>query len=183
MAQLWIRQNDAEPSAWAVVCLDDSGDTLCLTGEPHRPVVTGAGGEAQWPAYVVRHADRDASGQDGWLLFASGQMRVSINGDRLDLGVRALRDKDEIRVNEATMLFSNDQLARVLPFPGIGRPCQCPRCQSEVELGSPAVRCPVCGIYYHQSGDTPCWTYAEKCAVCDRPTSLEDRCLWTPEGL
>ena len=39
MAQLWIRQNDAEPSAWAVVCLDDSGDTLCLTGEPHRPVV------------------------------------------------------------------------------------------------------------------------------------------------
>jgi hypothetical protein len=163
--------------------LDDAKDALCLTGEPHRPVVTGADAEAQWPAYVVRHAHKNASGQDGWLLLTSGQIRVSINGDRLDLGIRALRDKDEIRANESTMLFSNDQLARVLLFPGIGRPCKCPRCQLEIEIGSPAVRCPSCGIYHHQSEDSPCWTYAEKCTICGRSTSLGEGSLWTPEGL
>lgn len=183
MARLWARQDNAEAD-WTYIGLDEVGDALGLTGEPARPVAA-AGGDAQWPAVLARRTGTDAGSQDEWFLFAAGRTRVWVNGDGLDLGVRALSDKDEIRVNGTTVWFSKDRQACIAPFPGIGRPCQCPRCSTEIQLGSAAVRCPGCSTYYHQDPDQekPCWTYADGCGVCGRPTSLGDERVWTPEDL
>jgi len=182
MAQLWAHQDNAE-AEWTCASLDEVGDALGLTGEPARPVA--AVGDAQWPATLVRRTGTGAGSQDEWFLFAAGRTRVWVNGDGLDLGVRALNDKDEIRVNGVTVWFSKDRQAGIAPFPGIGRRCVCPRCKTEIPLGSPAVQCPGCSTYHHQnpSEEKPCWTYAEGCSVCGRPTSLEDGCVWTPEDL
>ena len=182
MPQLWIQQNDQEPP-WAVVPLDEEEDVHYLTGDSQRPVVSGVREEPECPAYVIRHPD--PGGQESWLLFAaSGQTHVSVNGVSVELGVRSLTDKDEIQAGECVMFFSMERLARMSTFPGIGKPCKCPRCQSEIHPGSPAVQCPGCSVWHHQSEESPCWTYAEKCAAfCDQPTSLEGSFQWAPEAL
>lgn len=181
MPQIWVQQ-DGQESPWAVVPLDGEGDVYYLTGDPHRPVVFGTREGTGWPAYVMRHPG--SGGQERWLLFASGQTRVSVNGVNLELAMRAMRDKDELHVGESIMFFSTEQLARVAPFPGIGKPAKCPRCKLEILPGTPAVRCPSCGVWHHQSEDTPCWTYAEKCAAfCEQPTTLKGSLQWVPEGL
>lgn len=179
MTQIWITQQDPK-YPWAAVSLDDCGEVFFLTGDPDQPVVAGASNGAQGAAYVIRHPNSD--GRDRWMLFASCQMRVSVNGLILEIGMRTLRDKDEIRVGETVMFFSTEQIAQVLPFPGIGKPCKCPRCQSEILVGTPAVRCPHCGVWHHQSEESPCWTYAEKCAAfCDQSTALDSGLQWVPE--
>ena len=182
MAQLWVLQDDQE-RPWAVVPLDGSADVHYLTGDPQQPVVSDTHDESRWPAYVIWHSG--SGGQDKWMLFASGhQARVSVNGASLGIAMRCLTDKDEIHVGDSIMFFSTEQLARVSSFPGIGKPAKCPRCKLEIRPGTPAVKCPNCGVWHHQSEDSPCWTYAEKCAAfCDQPTSLEGSFRWVPEVL
>jgi len=100
--------------------------------------------------------------------------------------MRVLEDKDEIRTAGAgSLIFSTERRACVEPFPGMDRPAMCPRCGTEIEVNTPAVRCPGCGVWHHQNIDNelPCWTYAETCATCDQPTDLGTDFRWTPEGL
>jgi len=81
------------------------------------------------------------------------------------------------------MFFSTELLAGVTPYPGSERPILCARCKAEIATASPAVRCPRCGAWHHQSDELPCWTYAERCSVCDQPTALDAGFAWTPEEL
>ena len=184
MPQLWVLQEDQEP-AYAVVPLDGGADVYYLSGDLRDPVALGARDGSGWPAYVIRHSG--AGGRDRWLLYASGQAPVSINGMNLDLGMRRLGDKDQIRVGASAMFFSTEELPRVVPFPGIGKPCICPRCKQPIVEGTPAVQCPKCGIWHHQCPETelPCWTYGKNCAaaLCDYPTAMDGNLQWAPEGL
>ena len=45
-----------------------------------------------------------------------------------------------------------------------------------------AVRCPQCGIWYHQHDQLPCWTYAPACGFCPQSTALDAGFAWTPEA-
>ena len=79
--------------------------------------------------------------------------------------------------------FSTETTARVEPFPGTDRPVHCPRCKLAIEEGTESVRCPRCAIWHHQSETHPCWTYGERCALCDQETALDAGLRFSPEDL
>lgn len=115
-----------------------------------------------------------------WLLLASES--VLVNGSPLFGGVRVLRDRDEVRVGSRRAYFSEEEPPQVVPFPGADEPILCPRCKLALTAGEPSVRCP-CGVWYHQSAEFPCFTYSERCSLCDRATTLDAGFRWTPRNL
>ncbi|MFQ5653988.1 MAG: hypothetical protein ACE5GW_04575, partial [Planctomycetota bacterium] len=102
---------------------------------------------------------------------------------------RRLQDRDQIRLRgaRAPLVVSGEGPARVEPFPGGESDVECPRCKLPIDPGTPAVRCPHCGVWHHQDlrhddaeKDLPCWTYKPLCATCDRETAPEAGFSWTP---
>lgn len=147
-----------------------------------RPFETEARGEPQLGGVARLVSTQAAGGKEAWLLLAApGQALV--NGQPVWLGLRVLRDRDEIQfTGGGSLFFSTESLARVMDFPGAPKQVFCPRCRDRIEPG-PAVKCPACGVWHHQLGDRPCWTYAETCALCPQPTALNAGFQWTPERL
>lgn len=182
MATIWSQQND-EGGGWAATALDGEPEAFFLTGDPQSPVsARQSEGAARGDVCLVRRMA--LSGTEAWTLVAPDGAAVSINGDPVMLGMRVLRDRDEIRVSQReAVFFSTEQPAVVEDFPGIGKAARCPRCQQQVKVGSRAVRCPQCSLWYHQDDDLPCWTYSDECGVCGRRTDLEMGFSWTPEDL
>ncbi len=163
MAQLWIY----EGGEWAWLPLASSYVPF------RRP-----GGREPWAALI------EADGQ--WAVIASSAADVRVNGLPLDLGVRALDDRDELRINEdgdkRHFFFSSERETAVEPFPGAEREVICLRCRQPIEKDDPAVRCPGCGAWYHQSDRYPCFTYSTSCPRCGGETALGAGFRWTPEG-
>ncbi len=178
MAHLWLKD---ESEQWAVLQLE--ADAFCLTRNPPLPVSGAqATSESVLKGVLLRRKRRE--GKDSWVLISGRERAVRINGIALVLGVRVLRERDEIFVEGAGHLyFSTESLARVEFFPGMSQTLYCPRCKQEVRAEARAVKCPQCDVWYHQSEELPCWTYAEMCALCPQLTDLEAGYRWTPEGL
>jgi hypothetical protein len=164
MAQLWLRTR----GEWAALPLD--ADRLPLEDLSGRS-----------RAVLVRSAG-------GWMLLAAEPEAVRVNGLPVALLLRALRDRDEIRVaGLGTIYFSSERLAQVVVHPGSGS-LPCARCQVGIAAGDPAVACPQCNVWHHAGRcrdgvDRECWTYAEHCAFCPQPTSPDAGFQWTPEAL
>ena len=129
-------------------------------------------------------ANRVSQREGGWLLLAERDANVWVNGLPVVTGLRALHDRDEARVGAATPLyFSTERLARPEPLPSTDRALACPRCKQEIKPASSAVCCPDCGVWHHESGELPCWTYDATCALCPQPTDTDAGFRWTPEEL
>jgi hypothetical protein len=119
-----------------------------------------------------------------WTLLGGRGASLRVNGQPLVLGVRALRDRDEISISGQLFFFSTEELAHIEAFPGLAQPACCPRCKQKVELGQPAVACPHCRAWHHQSEKFRCWTYEPTCALCQlQTTALDAGYSWTPEML
>jgi hypothetical protein len=119
-----------------------------------------------------------------WTLLAGRGVALRVNGQPLILGIRALRDRDEISIAGQRCFFSTEELARVVTCPGLAQPAWCPRCKQQVEPRSPAVACPHCRAWHHESEKFPCWSYEPTCALCQlQPTALDAGYSWTPEML
>jgi hypothetical protein len=155
-----------------------NGETICSW----CVVPLSGGAMAVGSALLLRC--RDAAGET-WLIMDARPPRVHLNGSSLTTGIHVLHDRDEICgiPGVGRMFFSTEVLARVEPYPGAERPASCPRCKQPITAGTPAVRCPGCGVWYHQSEDFPCWTYSETCALCPQLTALDAGYRWTPESL
>jgi hypothetical protein len=173
MAYLWLELD----GAWAAARL---GHT-CYTLVPgRRPVARRAPAPDRSRASACLVGRRTGSGQERWVLF-SRDARLQINGEPVWLGLRVLRDRDEIRlVSGERLYFSSERLAEVVPLPAPPRPVHCARCRKPIEAGEPAVLCPQCQTWHHQSDALPCWTYGERCALCPQPTSLSAGLHWSP---
>jgi hypothetical protein len=165
MAYLWFHEasvgdaGKAAPEDWSPALLD--GDSLAIPS-----------------ARLLRSA---AAERESWVLV--GPPAVRVHGSPLAAGIRVLRDRDELRVDGGRTFFSAESLAAVMPFPGGAKATFCPRCKLEIVPGSPAVRCPQCGVFHHQSDEFPCWNYAAHCTMCDQPTALDAGFRWVPEEL
>lgn len=131
---------------------------------------------------LVARGGADAS--QSWTLLAGRDAMVCVNGEALTLGIRALRHGDEIAVAGRRCFFSLEELAGVVAFPGLAQSASCPRCKQKLEPGEPAVACPHCHAWHHQSEEFPCWTYDATCALCQlQSTDLDAGYSWTPEQL
>ena len=167
MAHLWIESNHPDNGApeacgWRVLPLTEGalnlGDALLLRS---------------------RHESREV-----WFVMSATPSGVRLNGVPLAACIRVLRDRDELHIGGwGRVFFSTESLARVEPFPGSERPARCPRSHDLIEIGTDAVRCPNCGVWYHQCPEFPCWTYAANCALCPQPTALDSGYSFNPEDL
>lgn len=159
MAHLW-QHDDTADDRWTPVPLASKatlpGSSACVT--------------------TARTPDGEA-----WVLF--GDATVRVNGTPLETGIAVLHDRDEVMAGGARVFFSTERLTTVTIFEGADRAVFCPRCKLEITAGTPVVRCPSCGILHHESADYNCWTYTERCAMCDQPTALDAGYRFTPEAL
>ncbi|TDI46312.1 MAG: hypothetical protein E2P02_05105 [Acidobacteria bacterium] len=96
-------------------------------------------------------------------------------------GLRLLRDRDEVRLGLGQPWFFSTETLAVAPPSDVAR--KCPRCKRDIKAGSEAVRCPGCDVWYHQSDEWPCWTYAETCVLCEQPTQFAAGYRFNPDGL
>jgi len=175
VAHLWFRGDEG---IWAALPLDGRpvGVSVC----PPRVLADGFRLGADAPAAVLR-----AHGGDSpvWFLLLAADSDARVNGLAPVAGVRALQDRDEIRATPShALFFSTETLARVEEFPGAERAVYCGRCRQAMAQGQLAVRCPQCGIWYHQTESLGCWTYAPTCAFCPQTTSLDASYEWIPEA-
>ncbi|HEY7448375.1 MAG TPA: hypothetical protein VH702_09510 [Vicinamibacterales bacterium] len=127
---------------------------------------------------------RVAGRVDEWALVSPTHGNTRVNGVRVMTGLTILTDRDEIRpAGGPTWFFSTETQAHVEPFPDSDGRGFCPRCRLPIATGTPAVHCPRCGLWYHQSDEFPCWTYAPQCTACPQLTELGAGLGWTPERL
>ena len=176
MAHLWIRE---PATGWSVLPLGEEDYALdvvppnALSARPWSQTVPAA-------SLLIP----PVAGEATWFLFATGRGGVFVNGLPVPLGMRALADRDEIRLAGAEpAFFSTETLAAVAAYPGAERPVDCPRCLLPIEPGTPAVRCPRCGVWHHENAERNCWTYARTCRLCPQPTALDAGYGWSPEDL
>ena len=136
------------------------------------------------PSRVALLVRRREGGANTWVLLVGSEARTWVNGIPQAVGLRRLQDRDEIRVEAGGRFFlSTESLPRIDSFPGSDSATPCPRCRREVEVETPAVCCPGCGVHYHQSESDPCFTYSPTCPTCSRSTELNGELPWTPEDL
>ena len=162
MAHLWKVDEDRE---WVASALLD--DQRWLVDDELRAVLL-----------------RQLPGKPGaWAIVTRDPASVRINGAPLPLGIAVLADRDEIRIDNRALWFSTETRPSIEPFPESSPRGMCPRCKQPIAPGSPAVRCPACGLWHHESDEWPCWSYAQTCAVCNHPTALDAPWRWSPEDL
>jgi hypothetical protein len=177
VAHLWFRGSEGE-DVWSAMPLN--GRAVDVAAVPPR-ALTEALRLDEEPAVVMVRAE--SGGASAWVLMLAGDADVRVNGFAPVAGMRVLQDRDEIRIGGAQPLFfSAETLAHIEEFPGAERAVFCGRCRQPMKKGEPAVRCPGCGIWYHQTESLPCWTYAETCGFCPHPTALDAGFGWIPEA-
>jgi hypothetical protein len=133
---------------------------------------------------MLRRYSSPGGRHEEWCVLSDPTTRIAVNGVPLTTGIRVLDDRDEITApGRGSVFFSTERLARCEPLPPAERPLVCPRCRQPIAIGSPAVRCPRCALWHHQSAELPCWTYSPTCALCPQPTALDAGFRWTPEDL
>jgi hypothetical protein len=177
MAHLWMNEDGGR---WSVLSLngDEVDLTALLSGEETK---TENGAKAVPRALILRGPSTDTS---GWLLVTTKGCRARVSGKSVATGIRRLVDRDEILLHGVgRCYFSTETLARIEPLSEESATGCCPRCKQGMTAGEAAVRCPGCGVWHHQSDELPCWTYAERCAICGGSTALDAGFSWTPEEL
>jgi hypothetical protein len=188
MAQAWIR-NLPNGAGWLAAVLRENCYAIGARGNAPLLAISASASPLDAPSL------RQGRGES-WLFLLPSGASAFVNGQRLSLGMRVLRDRDEILLpatlpadgtdaEPQRIFFSTERLAIVEPFAGAARPVICSRCKQIIEVGQLAVRCPNgrCGLWHHESAEQPCWTYAEKCSNCDQATALDAGYRWTPEQL
>lgn len=177
MAHLWLQ---GEETKWTAHTLDDSESNL---GNIPAEAVGQEPLSGQAPPEVYLRKS-DGNNEFCWVVLAGRGSDIKINGLPLYTGICVLRDRDEIRWGpDGIAFYSTEELAAVVNLPHGDRKIVCPRCKQEICPETPAVQCPRCRVWHHQSEDLPCYTYAERCATCTRKTSLDTGYEWVPEEL
>jgi hypothetical protein len=176
MPHVWVK---SAPSACRIIALEKQEIPLDELRERLNPDLP-LDGIRPIRGVLLRGSTRD----EPWMLLASPWSGVRVNGLRLVTGLRRLRDRDHIRLpGTDPLFFSTAVIAAVEPAPDLGRELPCARCRAPIEPATPALRCPACAIWHHQTHDRQCWTYAPRCASCPHPTHADGEFHWTPEDL
>jgi hypothetical protein len=121
--------------------------------------------------------------RQGAVLFVEAGVWARVNGDPVPGGMRLLQHTDELLIEGARLVFSQQSAPIVVPFVPVEgqRLPTCPICRGPIRAGMEAVQCPGCGRWCHQQGAKTCWTYATTCRFCQHPTSFDAGDTWRPD--
>jgi hypothetical protein len=173
MPHVWNLVKEDAGGRWVAAALAGDGFVVTCNGDGQElKSPAGAVAAARGSVLILPSGHPDAALR--WTLLAGRDAGVRINGLPLALGIRALADKDEILAGGRRLFFSTEELARVIPFPGLAQAAFCPRCKQIIEPGDLAVCCPGCRAWSHQSERYPCWTYGQTCALCQQQSTALD---------
>jgi hypothetical protein len=185
VAGIWGTWGESSNGEWMIMPLDGHA-AVALKGDRQRPALyAGCGSDS--PARVVLLRGVQNAADSRWMLLCGAGERVLVNGALPAAGIRMLRDHDEVRIGSGNRIFfTTESLARVEPMPDLGQEVKCARCHDPIAVGSPAVRCPLCGVWHHQAPESklPCWCYGPRCAAhpqCPQETGLDGDYRWTPD--
>jgi len=177
MSHLWLRDAEKKPVAHSIRATSfDVRALLLLEGSGSSAGPLESGLAARMVSFRVGNAER-------WVVVAGPDAQLRVNGIPLSaLGMRVLADRDEISIaGGGSAFYSAEDLAEVVAFAGADRVMLCGRCRQKIESGSPAVKCPGCGTWYHEHSNLQCFTYHPTCAFCPKPTALDAGFSWVPE--
>jgi hypothetical protein len=89
-----------------------------------------------------------------------------------------IRDRDEISYNGQRLYFIEEQVAKI-ELKKDDSVVFCPRCKDVIKPNTEVVRCPGCGLLYHESEKEGknCWSYDAHC-ICGHNTKFE--LSWKP---
>lgn len=180
MAQLWFKPISSE-----LTMLPLSGQPVRLSVFPPRTAESDSTDTSTGEVFLENHSD-PGSNEDRWLLFSDESSAVWVNGAPQTLGIYHLADGQEVLVKGAgVVVLTTEKTPQITTLPGSETDVICPRCKTEIDPGSEAVKCPSCGIWHHERDDLPCWTYehSTQCAMCEQATDLEGGLQRIPEGL
>lgn len=168
--------SDAE-GHWSPVFLERDAVDL------HTLVPPSGASSSHVGAHTARLIAFHCGAAERWAVVAATHASLRINGILLDaIGLRVLAHKDELTLAGAkSLFFSTETLAAVVSFPEVGRAVYCGRCRQEIKPGSPAVKCPGCGVWHDQSDELGCWLFADQCSCCPQRTALDAGLAWVPE--
>ena len=136
-----------------------------------------------WPSNEMLELVRLEPGRK-WIAIVPDNLKIKIthNGQPVSAQLRILAHGDLLAAADCEVFFSTEEAARIETFTGT-EAVSCPRCKSRIEQGQPVVRCPLCSVVHHELTDRNCWSYSDKCALCDQPTALTAGLSWSPEVL
>ncbi len=172
-----------ESRRYTGLCLDERSYWLLVSaGLPVIAPAAGCGPPADGALLLCTERAREDA-RASWAVLCGKDAELYVNGELVRIGFRVLRHKDELRLGRgAAVYFSTEETARVASYARDDAP-RCPRCAQAIEKGDRSVRCPGCGVVFHELEERRCWTYAETCALCDQPTALDAALRWSPEDL
>jgi len=182
MAHFWLVSARAAGACWAALPLSGSA-YIFVDAEPFVRRVESLA-EAARGAALLRVNGEAAAEQ--WLLVVPPGAKLRVNGSEMLLGAHILADRDELRLaGHRRLCFSTERLPRIIPFPGADHVIFCARCRGPIDKDSPAVLCPGCGAWCHQTDDLPCWSYpgTTRCPLCEQSNDPEAGFRWIPEAL
>jgi hypothetical protein len=114
---------------------------------------------------------REAS-DDAVALVADPMHQALVNGHQVPLGLRVLRRSDECRTDDGILWrFLGDHGPIAVAFASPKSPVRCRRCMVEIDVGTPAVRCPACRQWFHEQATLRCWSSIPLCGHCGHPTA------------
>ena len=112
MSHLWVRNSDGR---WTDHPLDS--ELVRLT--PNGPATLAEHALLNGVSDPVLVRTPDPFGLAGWVVMCSPCSRTRVNGVRLLIGARVLRDRDAIALGDGnTVFFSSERVAEIVPFPG-----------------------------------------------------------------
>lgn len=194
MPQLFIRTH---ATGWSILPLAEDAYGVFEASRTSAHELTPDRTKGRRPSPRVRPAPLDRPTENGvllvrsstatdsgsWALLVGPTDRLRLNGRSVGAGLAILRHRDQLCLTgHAPMYYSTEVVARVDTYRADDEPI-CPRCTLAIEPGDAFVRCPGCQVAHHQRHDRACFTYADRCALCDFPSDLDSGFRWNLEGL
>jgi hypothetical protein len=177
MSHFWVQGAEQKWTAHALKAPSHDARAFLLPGD------AGSSASPDESGLAIRALAFRQGAVERWAVVAGPYARLQVNGMPLTAqGMHVLADRDEIScAGLGSIFFSTETLAAVVEFPGADRPVYCGRCRQVIMPGGPSVRCPNCGVWYHEGETLKCHSYAETCAFCPYPTALDAGYTWKPE--
>jgi len=175
-----VYQFDREKSDWQLLSLSGSTEKLGLDNQGRFTV-----GPSVDKILAQLLPFNDSYGRQRWAMIPAGTKidTLHLNG-MIPFALHILQDRDELSTGGQRLYFTTGQPAEIEVFePLPDQPSlSCPRCKDSIEAGNEVVKCPGCGLWYHESAklELNCWSYDAQC-VCGYPTKNDG--AWKPSPL